>query len=252
VAHVQRTVISTMQMLAVGCRVRRTNEPHQVTFINICVCVCCCCTEHEAQVAQAVPALAHLLGSHAVLQAAQQATAHDAAAAAAQSGGGQGSQQGSDAAVLLLECLHALLLVVPLLDSLPHLAQAAMRTALASSSSAGQKGAHTHKRLKGAGVGHKQGGGGGEWEQGWAEAAHRGLGWVLRSRGGDVQRHSALQLAAALVTLLGPQWLLLKDSAPPTPTAGKQPKPPKQQQEEPLLAMVLGEVLNVSVCSQGW
>ena len=46
--------------------------------------------------------------------------------------------------------------------------------------------------------------------QDWPASVRRGLNWLLRSRVSAVQKHSALQLAAALVELAGPGWLLAR------------------------------------------
>lgn len=43
---------------------------------------------------------------------------------------------------------------------------------------------------------------------GWAGDARSGLYTILASRSGQQQRHSALQLAAAVLELVQPQWLL--------------------------------------------
>lgn len=71
-----------------------------------------------------------------------------------------------------LEALHVLLLLLPL----PHAAQAG---------------------AGGAGRGAR-----------WSAQLRQGLGLLLRGRISAVQRHSALQLAAAVVDLTGPGWLL--------------------------------------------
>jgi hypothetical protein len=46
--------------------------------------------------------------------------------------------------------------------------------------------------------------------QEWPASVRRGLNWLLRSHVSAVQKHSALQLAAALVELSGPAWLLAR------------------------------------------
>eukprot|EP00955_Chlamydomonas_euryale_P023091 243647-Chlamydomonas_euryale.AAC.1 len=46
--------------------------------------------------------------------------------------------------------------------------------------------------------------------QEWPTSVRRGLNWLLRSHVSGVQKHSGLQLAAALVELVGPTWLLAR------------------------------------------
>ncbi|GAX74169.1 hypothetical protein CEUSTIGMA_g1618.t1 [Chlamydomonas eustigma] len=81
-----------------------------------------------------------------------------------------------DAAMLQLEALHALLLILPLPQEL-----------------------ELHQRLSS-----------GMHRQEWPASVRRGLNWLLRSRVSAVQKHSALQLAAALVEMSGPAWLLAR------------------------------------------
>lgn len=79
------------------------------------------------------------------------------------------------AAVLHLESLHALLLILPL--PLPQ--------ALAA-----------HEYLTQ-----------GALQSLWARHMRLGIGMILRGNAAAVQRHSALQLAAAMVGMLGPRWV---------------------------------------------
>jgi len=60
---------------------------------------------------------------------------------------------------------------------------------------------------------------------------------------GPTQKHSALRLAAALVDLLGPQWLM----QPPPPPPARLPASPSPAREVPFLC-VLAEILLVSAC----
>lgn len=85
-------------------------------------------------------------------------------------------------AQLQLEALHALLQLLPL----PRHAPAGLHDALGRAARRG----------------------------GWAGDMRAGLALLLRGRAGPVQRHSALQLAAAVVGVAGPAWLLGPASAP--------------------------------------
>ena len=55
----------------------------------------------------------------------------------------------------------------------------------------------------------------GMYRQDWPASVRRGLNWLLRSRVSAVQKHSSLQLAAALVELAGPGWLLARGEQVP-------------------------------------
>lgn len=78
-------------------------------------------------------------------------------------------------ATVQLEALHVLLLLLPLPPGLEHV----------------------HAELAAAARGAE-----------WPHLVRAGLGLLLRGRVSAVQRHSALQLAAAMVDLLGPDWVL--------------------------------------------
>ncbi|KAF8071112.1 hypothetical protein HT031_001194 [Scenedesmus sp. PABB004] len=148
-------------------------------------------------------------------------------------GGLAAAGDGVDGAALQLQAQHALLLLLPL----PERSAAAAHLAAAADAAA-RGGPGPRRRLP-------------PWAQqpqagsaaaaaaalagDWPAALRRGLGQVLRSRVGAVQRHSALRLAAAALELLGPAWLL-------PPAAG--PRQPAEEGPEQFL-LVLVEVLGV-------
>lgn len=141
-------------------------------------------SDASSELLQLVPALAHVF-------------ALPAAAAAAAAGKGKAAEDGAreagrqqqhqalpqELAALQLEALHTLLLLLPL--PLPV-------------------GEHLALALAGAAP-----------RAAWPHELRWGLGVLLRSRVGSVQRHSALQLAAAATELLGPAWALGGPAPPP-------------------------------------
>mmetsp|Transcript_36419 Transcript_36419/g.81053 ORF Transcript_36419/g.81053 Transcript_36419/m.81053 type:complete len:1243 (+) Transcript_36419:134-3862(+) len=132
-------------------------------------------SDHPDALLSSLAALGTLLGHPAVLAQQQQP-----AAAAAGPGGAPDRGEG-DAAMLQLEALHTLLLLLPIPQEL-----------------------ELHQRVSTAMFRHE-----------WPTSIRRGLNWILRSRVGAVQKHSALQLSAALVDLAGPGWLLARGETPP-------------------------------------
>lgn len=107
------------------------------------------------------------------------------------SGGGGGSSSGgsADAAMAQLEALHSLLLLLPAFESptiAPYLQRPHQQPAVSSMNGGAPMQQHSP----------------------WPRAVKAGLGRLLTSRVGEVQKRSALQLAAAMVQLLGHGWLL--------------------------------------------
>jgi len=124
--------------------------------------------------AAAIASLSHLLGG-------PQSPA--AGTAGGSSSGGSADVGGADAAMCRLEALHALVLILPLLGA---------NSAALSHLQASQSAAPAPSRRR----------------QPWQASIKAGLAGLLTSRVGEVQKRSALQLAAAAAQLLGPRWLL--------------------------------------------
>lgn len=84
------------------------------------------------------------------------------------------------------------------------------------------------------------GGGGGSADlSAWPDAVHAGTNQMLRSRLPGPQRHSVLQLAAAMVELAGAGWLLPRKGAEGRQDPGSAPPPGA-------LLAVMVETLSVS------
>lgn len=134
--------------------------------------------EQEEGVLELVPALASLLALPALLMPPTRQPAGGQQAAQAPSGSGSSIP---DLAALQLEALHALHLV--LMRTVSEGCYAPLHVALAALARRTPRG-------------------------GWPARAAAGLSLVLRGRVSPQERHAALQLAALLVELLGPEWLL--------------------------------------------
>jgi len=171
-------------------------------------------TQHQTQAAAAVMLLATVFGGKLPEQHSPPASK-------------QGRVQGTDAAALQLDALHALLLLLPLpeaaLQTQGILSAAALALAAAGADAGQAAGAAAVKAAEATAAAA------GDDSQpdaavsqvsrqlllraaaaagDWGSALRQGLVQVLRSRVGAVQRHSALQLAAAVLEVLGPSWLL--------------------------------------------
>uniref|UniRef100_A0A7S3R638 Uncharacterized protein n=1 Tax=Dunaliella tertiolecta TaxID=3047 RepID=A0A7S3R638_DUNTE len=229
--------------------------------------------EHEEVLCAAVPALGHVLGMPTIVanklhldqqqqQRQQQHQQHQQQLGASESEpqgrtdtdgtpprasstpapGASAAEGAGDGAMLQLECLHTLLL---LLTPALHL-ERVRRHLAASAYPEAQPSSPGHLRDQSQGKGpcrHASPTTGQQQEQrGWALAVQRGLGWMLRSRTGATQKHSALQLAAAMTELLGPRWVLHQQLSAPPSSAKSAPS-----QEVPFLC-VLAEILHVE-CS---
>eukprot|EP00798_Chlamydomonas_sp_ICE-L_P007486 gene7486-631_t len=131
--------------------------------------------EYEDTLVQLLPSMGLLLGLSDVLAATQKGGAVQGEVM--DEDPGEAASRAADAAMVQLEALHTMLLLMPIPEELDL-----------------HKQLQSPAKLKTPKLRH------------WADAVRLGLGWIMQSRVSGVQKHSAIQLAAAMVALLGPSW----------------------------------------------
>ncbi|KAL0053068.1 hypothetical protein WJX82_000427 [Trebouxia sp. C0006] len=171
-------ILAAAQALQAGVA---TNQPWKATAVQLLGLLLSAAKRSESLaeapevVLTAVPALAQLFGAPADQASATGQTKQPSAGATSQT---QSASLPADAAALQLEAMQVLLLLLPLPMSQAQEAASGLSAAAARSG------------------------------EGWAGDIRSGLFMVLASRVGQQQRHSALRLAAALLDLVQPHWLL--------------------------------------------
>ncbi|KAL0034423.1 hypothetical protein WJX79_001423 [Trebouxia sp. C0005] len=171
-------ILAAAQALQAGVT---TNQPWKATAVQLLGLLLSAAKRSESlaeapEVAlTAVPALAQLFSAPADEASATGQTEQPSAGATWQT---QSASLPADAAALQLEAMQVLLLLLPL--PMPQAQEAASGLSAAVASHG----------------------------EGWAGDIRSGLFMVLASRVGQQQRHSALRLAAALLELVQPHWLL--------------------------------------------
>ncbi|KAA6423508.1 MAG: hypothetical protein FRX49_06568 [Trebouxia sp. A1-2] len=171
-------ILAAAQALQAGVT---TNQPWKATAVQLLGLLLSAAKRSESlaeapEVAlTAVPALAQLFSAPADEASVTGQTEQPSAGATWQT---QSASLPADAAALQLEAMQVLLLLLPL--PMPQAQEAASGLSAAVASHG----------------------------EGWAGDIRSGLFMVLASRVGQQQRHSALRLAAALLELVQPHWLL--------------------------------------------